>query len=346
MLTESKIHQTQFYKAGSRNKTDDLNKSPARLGFKSFHTSKATKSFYTSDTTRNVVKKMLDKKIEKTMGEECGAIFETAFSLILTVVLRPIATLLMPNCDKRDKQYAAAQSMASGLVGFGTTWAIFKPITKANKWLNTDIKPIVKNKELAAEFGELIKEGDEILPISKRINSALKNSKVPEVKKKLEGLSTESLMKKLDDVLWKNTCKEDHPEIYKKLTGIKDPVKKLKELGKIVKNLEKSVEEKTKKINPKFRHFIDAGRLGTYERWTGQGFRLVTMPLIGFMTIGLISPLMKKIFPKKQEALLPNKSFETNQQFIKNSPLNNTEFKDNNPFDVFSSKQKLLRRGI
>jgi hypothetical protein len=51
----------------------------------------------------------------------------------LTCLLRPIVIANMPGAEKRDKQYAAAHSIASGLWGYVTAVIMFNPINNAVK---------------------------------------------------------------------------------------------------------------------------------------------------------------------------------------------------------------------
>lgn len=60
-------------------------------------------------------------------------LLDAAVVLGLTCLLRPIVIANMPGADKRDKQYAAAHSIASGLWGYITAVIMFNPINTAVK---------------------------------------------------------------------------------------------------------------------------------------------------------------------------------------------------------------------
>jgi hypothetical protein len=71
------------------------------------------------------MKKFLD------LAGKSPAIFEAITAFIVTATLRPMAILTMPGAEKRDKQYASAQSIASGFTGLFLTTALVYPINKA-----------------------------------------------------------------------------------------------------------------------------------------------------------------------------------------------------------------------
>ncbi|MDD3419166.1 MAG: hypothetical protein PHE78_01045 [Candidatus Gastranaerophilales bacterium] len=60
-------------------------------------------------------------------------LLDAAVVLGLTCLLRPIVIANMPGAEKRDKQYAAAHSIASGLWGYITAVIMFNPINTAVK---------------------------------------------------------------------------------------------------------------------------------------------------------------------------------------------------------------------
>lgn len=67
------------------------------------------------------------------MAEHSQAVFDALFALLLAGVFRPAAIMLTP-ADKKnidDKKYAAAHSIASGIIGYGISLLISLPISKA-----------------------------------------------------------------------------------------------------------------------------------------------------------------------------------------------------------------------
>lgn len=101
------------------------------LNFQGLSSSKVSKWFYTSDN----VKKFLEFVERKQL------IFDAAFALILTCILRPASIVLIPgDKNKDDQKYAAAHSIASGVIGFAISNIIFTPVSNGIKKLTDGIK--------------------------------------------------------------------------------------------------------------------------------------------------------------------------------------------------------------
>lgn len=73
--------------------------------------------------------KLLLKGLE--FASENNSVVTAGTTVVLASLVRPIAILSTPNSSKKDKQIACSKSIASSLVGFGLTMAIFKPVSKA-----------------------------------------------------------------------------------------------------------------------------------------------------------------------------------------------------------------------
>lgn len=98
---------------------------PADVNFKGspFKMSEAAKKkFYLSDGF-NKFAKLTAKPV----------LLESTVVLGLACVARPLTILSTPGGDKRDKQYASAHGMASGVWGYVTAVALFNPISTALK---------------------------------------------------------------------------------------------------------------------------------------------------------------------------------------------------------------------
>lgn len=67
------------------------------------------------------------------MGKNNPNLLETFISTGLVCAVRPIIILFTPGADKRDKQYAATQSIASGIVTLITGLLIYDPLKDALK---------------------------------------------------------------------------------------------------------------------------------------------------------------------------------------------------------------------
>lgn len=78
-------------------------------------------SFYNNKTLLNGLK----------YASENAALVATGTTLFFSTIVRPVAILLTPDADKKDKHYACAKSILSGVLGAALTAAIFTPLSKA-----------------------------------------------------------------------------------------------------------------------------------------------------------------------------------------------------------------------
>lgn len=62
------------------------------------------------------------------MAKNNPGLLESNLATIVVCTIRPLTVLMTPGADKRDKQYAATQSIASGIVGFIAGYVIFNPL--------------------------------------------------------------------------------------------------------------------------------------------------------------------------------------------------------------------------
>lgn len=69
-----------------------------------------------------------------------GATFIAGTSALMAVAVKPLSIALTPKVDKKNKQYAATESIASGLIKFAMVEAIALPVEKALK--NIDENPV------------------------------------------------------------------------------------------------------------------------------------------------------------------------------------------------------------
>lgn len=84
-------------------------------------------------------------------AERNQLVFGASFALILTCILRPGAIMVSPSKkNKGDQKYAAAHSMASGVIGFAIANVIFTPlsngINKVKDALKKNPEELIKNK--------------------------------------------------------------------------------------------------------------------------------------------------------------------------------------------------------
>ena len=75
----------------------------------------------------NFAKKVIDTAVEN------AALLEAGVALGLATTLRPASIMVVPGPPKDDRKYAAAKSIATGIVGFAFTAAVFIPIAAATK---------------------------------------------------------------------------------------------------------------------------------------------------------------------------------------------------------------------
>lgn len=115
-------------------KNEIKNKKPAEPSFCGFfNAEKVCKS--------PLLKKTLD------FANNQQLVFGAAFSLFLTCVLRPASIMLFPSKKNQDDQkYASAHSIASGIIGFVISTAIFTPISSGIKKFTQDPKKFIKEE--------------------------------------------------------------------------------------------------------------------------------------------------------------------------------------------------------
>lgn len=120
----------------------NINKPADKINFRGLSNAKKGKfNFYTS----NKVKWLLEKADEKQV------VFSAGFALILTCFLRPASIMALPSDKKNkdDKKYAAAHSIASGVIGFTISSIVANPIGDAvKKVLKDPQKYMPKNAKL------------------------------------------------------------------------------------------------------------------------------------------------------------------------------------------------------
>ncbi len=94
-------------------------------------------------STRLLKNKTVLRSLEKI--SEHGTSFHAGTSLFLSLAIRPLAIISTPNTEKENKQYAAANSICSGLIKFGIVEAIAIPIENAVKNIDENPNRFLKN---------------------------------------------------------------------------------------------------------------------------------------------------------------------------------------------------------
>lgn len=94
--------------------------------------------------TNNYIKKLF------IMADNSQSVFGALFALVLTGIFRPATIIALPGQKKNkdDKKYAAAHSVASGIIGYIIALAISSPIAKAMKKLEDEPEKFLKKDTL------------------------------------------------------------------------------------------------------------------------------------------------------------------------------------------------------
>ncbi len=98
---------------------------------------------YTAALFRN---KTVLKGLEKI--SEHGTSFAAGTALAMSLTVRPLAIFSTPNTEKENKQYAAANSICSGLIKYGMVEAVALPIEYAVKNIDKDPSKFLKSKTI------------------------------------------------------------------------------------------------------------------------------------------------------------------------------------------------------
>lgn len=111
----------------------------ASLAFKGGVSSRVSDWFYNSNSSKWILEKAADKQL----------IFDAAFALLLTCILRPASIMVLPSKkNKDDQKYASAHSIASGVIGFAISNIIFTPISNAIKKMKEAPAKYIKGPHL------------------------------------------------------------------------------------------------------------------------------------------------------------------------------------------------------
>lgn len=130
------VRKNVMTKSVSKN-CEKIMREPAKINFCGL--SPKGNWFYKSDAVKWILSNAADKQL----------IFDAAFALILTCILRPASIVILPSKkNKDDQKYAAAHSIASGVIGFAISNIVFTPISNAIKKIKENPKDFIKDKDL------------------------------------------------------------------------------------------------------------------------------------------------------------------------------------------------------
>lgn len=116
------------------------------------------------------------------LAEKNNVAFSATFALFLTCLIRPTAILALPGDKKHndDKKYAAAHSIASGVIGFVVATAVSNPVADALKkvleepaeYIKVRAKNKYKTEALYESAKKLAEERANYLECSMKMNKA------------------------------------------------------------------------------------------------------------------------------------------------------------------------------
>ncbi|MBE7712874.1 MAG: hypothetical protein E7Z87_03935 [Cyanobacteria bacterium SIG26] len=119
---------------------------------------KLNRGYYSGSFTGNngAAVKLLDKVLNKVnpLCDGDTVIAQNLVALVLASCFRPVAIMALPGDkkDKKDKQYASAHSIASGLIGFGFSSIIMYPLGQGVRKVKKAVKAARKgNFDLLSE---------------------------------------------------------------------------------------------------------------------------------------------------------------------------------------------------
>ncbi|MDD3238266.1 MAG: hypothetical protein PHV37_09250 [Candidatus Gastranaerophilales bacterium] len=155
-----------------------------------------------------------NKKLLKGLefAAENGALVTTGVTLLLSTFVRPLAILMTPKSEKKDKQIASAKSIASSLVGFGLTAAIFNPVSKAMNKITDKPEQYLKPMTI-----KTLKNGSETLDKASAFNFVKQITKLsPEMISVLpKAILTTALITPFVKLLFNKTDKSDKQNVQK-----------------------------------------------------------------------------------------------------------------------------------
>lgn len=110
-----------------------------------------------SQNSTNLATRILKNKhvlngLEKI--SEHGTTFAAGTSLFMSLTVRPLAIFATPDTEKENKQYAAANSICSGLIKFGMVEAVALPIEYAVKNIDNNPEKFLKSSTIKNLAGE------------------------------------------------------------------------------------------------------------------------------------------------------------------------------------------------
>ena len=125
----------------------------------------------------------INKKVKAALefADKNNVAFSAAFALLLTCILRPASIMALPGSKKNkdDKKYAAAHSVASGIIGYIISTAVSNPVSSALKKVlekpQKYMDPTDEEIEKARKAGKILKESKAVyIEASQKASGAAK----------------------------------------------------------------------------------------------------------------------------------------------------------------------------
>lgn len=138
----SKNKRREYLDAPVNNNIGISVRKPAEMNFSGLSSAnKPVSNFYTN----KILKKFL------CMAADSQPLFNATFSILLTCILRPASIMALPSNKKNndDKKYAAAHSIASGVMAYLISQVIFSPIADSMKKIGDCPEKFLTSKNLA-----------------------------------------------------------------------------------------------------------------------------------------------------------------------------------------------------
>lgn len=298
-----------------------------------------------------ILKSPVFNKVLKS-AKENPSWYESIVALVVTTTIRPSTILVTPGAEKKDKQYAAAQSIASGLTGLGMGLAAFKPIDKA---IDNVLKK-ANEKPVEDALQNLFKDDHKAKALIDELNQNNHLNGVFNV-----DLKAGNLYKQIED-----NIKKQYKTIDKNFEHLSEDAKeafrdKLNKLNNYIKQEFQSATTKMSEAEKKTTQHLfhetillsDTGKKLEFKPGeiasnlkfrTSYATKFVLFPVLAAATIGLIPPIMKKVFPnlqKHKEQKKNNNIQQVQQQFLYTRNLKNNTPAVFNQFTSNIAKQKL-----
>ncbi len=317
---------------------------------------------------QKLLKNSTFNKLLKISIENPG-LYEALIALGITCTARPLTILATPGAKMEDKQYASAQSIASGIAGLAFAFAAFDPITKAldnilidvnSENVKTAFKNFYENPQNKDIVEELLKY--KIIPDRAIFQKEIANEKTnifAFMKNHLKEGGAKELIDKilLSDDNAQKTKLIDLTEKFSKAinSSYSDAVKN----SKIPPNKQYLVNESLEFLKEGAYKLKSSAGADKTKFLIGGTSKIILFPLLAGVTIWAIPKIMKIVFPnhrknkskEKPKENIPAPSFSEllrnkSENFESSNGINKSIFETFNKKPALQSKQVSFSGGI